>query len=89
MASQTTDKSNSPRVEARESGYSHAEEDSTRMSRWASILYLFFALAAPVLVYFGPDVMSPAAPVIANQALDGHLSFHPSSTVAARAVKPR
>ena len=70
-------------------GYSHAEEDSARVSRWTSIVYLIVALAAPALVYFGPDVMSPAAPVIATQALDGHLAIHRASAPpAARAAKP-
>jgi hypothetical protein len=59
-----------------ESQYSHAEEQSTRVSRWASIVYLAIALAAPVLVYSGPDVMSPATPAFAAAAIDGHLSLH-------------
>jgi hypothetical protein len=34
------------------------------------------ALATPLLLYRGPDVLSPAAPVIAEEALEGHLSLH-------------
>lgn len=45
------------------------------VSRWMSVLYFVTALAAPVLVYFGPDVLSPAAPAIANAALDGRFAF--------------
>ena len=56
--------------------YSHADEQSTRVSRWTSVLYLMTALATPLLLYFGPDVLSPAAPAIANAALDGRFSVH-------------
>ena len=40
------------------------------------MLYVVIALAAPLLMYVGPDVMSPAAPVIADGALDGDLALH-------------
>ena len=56
--------------------YSHADEQSTRVSRWTSVLCLMTALATPLLLYFGPDVLSPAAPAIANAALDGRFSVH-------------
>ena len=59
-----------------ESDYSLAEKRSTRVSKWTSILYLAIALATPVLVYSGPDVMSPATPAFANAAIDGHLTLH-------------
>ena len=58
------------------SGYSHAEEQSTRVSKWTSIIYLVIALAAPLLVYSGPDVMSPATPAFANAAIEGQLTLH-------------
>jgi len=58
------------------SGYSHDEEQSTRVSKWTSIIYLVIALAAPLLVYSGPDVMSPATPAFANAAIDGRLTLH-------------
>ena len=58
------------------------------MSKWTSIVYLAIALATPVLVYSGPDVMSPATPAFAAAAIDGQLSLHrhatcPSAPVAA------
>jgi len=34
----------------------NVEEQSRRVSRWVSILYLVAALATPLLLYFGPDV---------------------------------
>lgn len=58
----------------------NVEEDSRRVSRWVSILYLVTALAAPLLLYFGPDVLSPAAPAIANAALDGRFTVHRRAT---------
>lgn len=64
-----------PSGERPESGYSHAEEQSMRVSKWTSIVYLVIVLATPVLVYSGPDVMSPATPAIADAAIDGHLSL--------------
>jgi hypothetical protein len=44
--------------------------------RWVTLLYVVVALAAPLIMYAGPDVLSPAAPVIADDALDGALSLH-------------
>ncbi len=44
--------------------------------RWVAFVYFVVALAAPVLVYSGPDVLSPVAPVIAGEALDGDLPAH-------------
>jgi hypothetical protein len=69
-----------------ESQYSHAEEQSTRVSKWASIVYLAIALATPVLVYSGPDVMSPATPAFAAAAIDGHLSLHRDAPGAAAPI---
>ena len=60
----------------RRSPPSDVEQRSRRVSRWMSILYLATALAAPVLLYFGPDVLSPTAPAIANAALDGRFTMH-------------
>ena len=65
----------SRRGERAESDYSLAEEHSTRVAKWTSILYLAIALATPVLVYSGPDVMSPATTALANAAIDGHLTL--------------
>jgi len=44
--------------------------------RWVALIYVVVALAAPLIMYVGPDVMSPAAPVIADGALDGDLPLH-------------
>lgn len=44
--------------------------------RFVAFVYVIVALAAPVLVYSGPDVLSPVAPVIAGEALDGDLPAH-------------
>ena len=59
------------------------------VSRWLSVLYFVTALAAPVLLYAGPDTLSPAAPAIANAALDGRFTLHPQpackATTAAKA----
>jgi hypothetical protein len=44
--------------------------------RWVAFVYLIVALAAPQLVYSGPDVLSPVVPVIAGEALDGDLPAH-------------
>jgi len=62
----------------------NVEEQSRRVSRWVSILYLVAALATPLLLYFGPDVSSPTAPAIANAALDGRLTMHPAPACAAK-----
>ena len=59
-----------------ESDEFHPEERLTRVSKWTSILYVVIALATPLLVYSGPDVMSPATAAFANAAIDGHLSLH-------------
>lgn len=55
----------------------NVEANSRRLSRWMSILYVATALATPLFLYFGPDVLSPTAPAIANAALDGHFTMHP------------
>ena len=54
-------------------------------------LYLIVALAAPLVVYFGPDVLSPAAPAIATAAADGRFSLRASNQHAldAAPVRPR
>jgi hypothetical protein len=52
------------------------EGGASRMSRWAWVLYVAMALVTPLVVYSGPDVMTPAASTIADAALDGHLSLH-------------
>ena len=52
------------------------EARSRRVSRWAVVIYVVVALATPLLLYAGPDVLSPTAPAIAEAALDGHLSMH-------------
>ena len=64
----------------------NVEEQSRRVSRWMSILYLVAALGAPLLLYFGPDVVSPTAPAIANAALDGRLTMHPAPACAAKST---
>jgi hypothetical protein len=46
---------------------------STRSSRLTIVVYVLLALAAPVFVHWGPDVLSPTAAAIANAALDGRL----------------
>jgi hypothetical protein len=40
------------------------------------------ALVTPLVVYSGPDVMTPAASTIADAALDGHLSLHAKAASA-------
>jgi hypothetical protein len=65
-----------PPVNNAEADYSRAEEQSSRVSRWTSVLYWMVALATPVLLYFGPDVLSPTVPAIANAALDGRFTVH-------------
>jgi len=64
----------------------NVEEQSRRVSRWMSILYLVAALGAPLLLYFGPDVVSPTAPAIANAALDGRLTMHPAPACTAKST---
>ena len=69
-------------------GPSISEEQGNRVSKWVAAVYVAVALATPVLVYSGPDVMSPTAPAIAEAALDGHLSvqaylIHASAAAAA------
>jgi len=62
----------------------NVEEHSRRLSRWLSILYVVAALAAPLLLYFGPNVLSPTAPAIANAALDGRFTMHAAATCKAK-----
>jgi hypothetical protein len=49
-------------------------------SRWIAALYIVIALATPLLLYAGPEVLSPAVPAIADHAVDGTfaISFHTS-----------
>lgn len=65
------------------------EEGSRRLSRWLSILYVVAALAAPLLLYFGPDVLSPTAPAIANAALDGRFTMRAAVTCKAKDTAAR
>ena len=67
------------------------ERRSRRLSRLSLALYLIVAVAAPLVVYCGPDVLSPAAPVIATAAADGRFSLRASNQHAldATSVRPR
>ena len=61
---------------------------SWRTGRWVALIYVIVALGAPLLLYAGPDSMSPAAPLIADKALDGELTmrihaFHAHASEAA------
>jgi hypothetical protein len=64
--------------EAIEGGASR-ERNSIRIARCTTVLYLLLTLGAPALVHWGPDVLSPTAPAIADAALDGRLALpgHP------------
>jgi hypothetical protein len=55
-----------------------------RTSRWVMLIYAIVALGAPLLLYAGPDSMSPAAPLIADKALDGEwtMRLHASAAKA-------
>jgi len=46
-----------------------------RASRWVAAIYFIVALATPLLLYAGPEVLSPAAPAIAEHAVDGTFVF--------------
>jgi hypothetical protein len=48
-----------------------------RASRWVAAIYFIIALATPFLLYAGPEVLSPAAPVIADHAVDGTFVYPP------------
>jgi hypothetical protein len=48
-----------------------------RASRWVAAIYFIIALATPFLMYAGPQVLSPAAPVIADHAVDGTFVYPP------------
>jgi hypothetical protein len=48
-----------------------------RASRWVAAIYFIIALATPFLLYAGPEVLSPAAPVIAAHAVDGTFVYPP------------
>jgi hypothetical protein len=63
-----------------------ADAQSRRVSRWAVVAYVVVTLATPLLLYAGPDVLSPAAPAIAEAARGGELPIHPHATHAAAAV---
>jgi len=67
----------------------NVEERSRRLSRWLSILYVVAALAAPLLLYFGPNVLSPTAPAIANAALDGRFTVHAAAICNAKGATAR
>jgi hypothetical protein len=64
-------------------GVCDVEARSRRVSRWMSILYVVTALASPALAYFGPDVLSPAVPAIADAALDGRFALHAQAACTA------
>ncbi len=53
-----------------------ADRSTRRGARWVVVALVAVALATPLLLYSGPDLMYPAAPVIADEALEGHLSLH-------------
>jgi hypothetical protein len=53
-----------------------ARQGQKRVSRFVAIVYVVVALATPFLLYAGPDVLSPAAPVVADKALDGDFAVH-------------
>jgi hypothetical protein len=44
------------------------------VARLVAAVYLAVALAAPAIILVGPEVMPPAAPAIADKALDGKLA---------------
>jgi len=46
-----------------------------RGSRWVAAIYFVIALATPFLLYAGPEVLSPAAPAIADHAVDGSFAL--------------
>ena len=48
-----------------------------RAPRWVAAIYLIIALATPFLLYAGPEVLSPAAPAIADHAADGTFVYPP------------
>jgi hypothetical protein len=48
-----------------------------RASRWVAAIYFIIALATPFLLYAGPEVLSPAAPAIADHAVDGTFVYPP------------
>lgn len=48
-----------------------------RATRWVAAIYFIIALATPLLLYAGPEVLSPAAPAIAEHAVDGTFVFPP------------
>lgn len=77
----------SPRLERPETAFSEDEGKSTRVSRWTSLLYVVVALAAPVLVYSGPDVLSPSAPAIADAALHGRFTLHRQAKCVAKGAR--
>lgn len=79
----------SPDGEPAEREYSHSEEESRRVSKWMSVLYVAIALAAPLVVYSGPDVMSSATPAIANAAIEGKLSLHRQAAPARPSAEPQ
>ena len=72
----------------RDSNERNPVEQSTRISRWAWIIYVIVALAAPLLLYAGPDVLSPAAPAVADAAAEGHLTLHRHAAQAAITAEP-
>jgi len=58
-------------------GFFDCRPAGERASRWVAAIYFIIALATPFLLYAGPEVLSPAAPVIADHAVDGTFVYPP------------
>jgi hypothetical protein len=58
-------------------GFFAGDSSRERVSRWVAVIYFIIALATPFLLYAGPEVLSPAAPAIADHAVDGTFVFPP------------
>jgi len=56
-------------------GFFGCRSSRERAPRWVATIYFAVALATPFLLYAGPEVLSPAAPVIADHAVDGTFVF--------------
>jgi hypothetical protein len=58
-------------------GFFDSRPARERASRLVAAIYFIIALATPFLLYAGPQVLSPAAPAIAEHAIDGTFVFPP------------
>jgi hypothetical protein len=58
-------------------GFFDCRPAGERASRWVAAIYFIIALATPFLLYAGPEVLSPAAPAIADHAVDGTFVYPP------------